>query len=336
MIAESGNTIPLSDVNEFAGYVAELTGEKIPATLKQRRAFIASWYAEQALPIAAHTPPDSSRQNAPHAQTPEAAFDKPPMPPDRETMLRDIAQHGAQVCRLAAAAHPKAALQSCRACPLVPVKLCASAPLDTVGGALVVHTRDRGTRGDKGAPEAQPEAHFHRGLVRCQRRPRCRLRRRLRSKQRRRRWRRRWQRRWTRRRGGHGGYGLGRFLRQPKWRSSRRRRQRRRRRRRGQRCSSPAARRPRLQCSCHAPHSVSTCGRSTRRTPRADAMPRRRHASRRHPRPSCLASRAARRAAVTWRGAAPAARRTLSSGCVRALRGRVSLHLLRLGPHRLR
>eukprot|EP00964_Phaeocystis_antarctica_P021410 scaffold11877_cov57-Phaeocystis_antarctica.AAC.2 len=97
MIAESGNTIPPSDVNEFAGYVAELTGEKIPATLKQRRTVIANWYAEQAPPIAAHTPPDSSRLNANHAQTPEASFERPPMPPDRETVLRNIAQHGAQI-----------------------------------------------------------------------------------------------------------------------------------------------------------------------------------------------------------------------------------------------
>ena len=90
MIAESGDTIPPSDINEFAGYVSELTGQKIPATLKARRAAIANWYAEQAPPIAAHTPPDSARRRAAAAlaQNPDAAFERPPMPPDRETVLR--------------------------------------------------------------------------------------------------------------------------------------------------------------------------------------------------------------------------------------------------------
>ena len=108
MIAESGDTIPPSDINEFAGYVSELTGQKIPATLKARRAAIANWYAEQAPPIAAHTPPDSARRRAAAAlaQNPDAAFERPPMPPDRETVLRNIAQHGAQVRRCHAATLP--------------------------------------------------------------------------------------------------------------------------------------------------------------------------------------------------------------------------------------
>lgn len=108
MIAESGDTIPPSDINEFAGYVSELTGQKIPATLKARRAVIANWYAEQAPPIAAHTPPDSARRRSAAllAQNADAAFERPPMPPDRETVLRNIAQHGAQVHRCHAATLP--------------------------------------------------------------------------------------------------------------------------------------------------------------------------------------------------------------------------------------
>ena len=129
MIAESGNTIPPSDVNEFAGYVAELTGQKIPATLKQRRIVIANWYAEQAPPIAAHTPPDSSRMNASHAQTPEASYDRQPMPADRETVLRNIAQHGAQVHCLAATLPLPAPKLHCKARPHAPVKCCAPAHL---------------------------------------------------------------------------------------------------------------------------------------------------------------------------------------------------------------
>ena len=148
MIAESGNTIPPSDVNEFAGYVAELTGQKIPATLKQRRTVIANWYAEQAPPIAAHTPPDSSRQNAPHAQTPDAAFERPPIPPDRETVLRDIAQHGAQVHRLAATLPwpaPKLPAKRVHMPPSSAARLhtlhTLHACADTVGGARVVRAR---------------------------------------------------------------------------------------------------------------------------------------------------------------------------------------------------
>ena len=151
MIAESGNTIPPSDVNEFAGYVAELTGQKIPATLKQRRTVIANWYAEQAPPIAAHTPPDSSRRNAPHVQTPEAAFERPPMPPDRETVLRDIAQHGAQVHRLAATLPwpaPKLPAKRVHVPPSSVARLhtlhtlhTLHACADTVGGARVVRAR---------------------------------------------------------------------------------------------------------------------------------------------------------------------------------------------------
>ena len=118
MIAESGDTIPPSDINEFAGYVSELTGQKIPATLKARRAAIANWYAEQAPPIAAHTPPDSARRRAAAAlaQNADAAFERPPMPPDRETVLRNIAQHGAQVRRCHAATLPWPAPRL-RACP---------------------------------------------------------------------------------------------------------------------------------------------------------------------------------------------------------------------------
>ena len=119
MIAESGDTIPPSDINEFAGYVSELTGQKIPATLKARRAAIANWYAEQAPPIAAHTPPDSARRRAAAAlaQNPDAAFERPPMPPDRETVLRNIAQHGAQVRRCHAATLPWPAPRLPRAPP---------------------------------------------------------------------------------------------------------------------------------------------------------------------------------------------------------------------------
>ena len=152
MIAESGDTIPPSDINEFAGYVSELTGQKIPATLKARRAAIANWYAEQAPPIAAHTPPDSARRRAAAAlaQNPDAAFERPPMPPDRETVLRNIAQHGAQVRRCHAATLPR-----CHGPPRgsarAPVKCCpparrarAARPAycaDTVDGARVVRAR---------------------------------------------------------------------------------------------------------------------------------------------------------------------------------------------------
>ena len=92
MIVESGNNIPPNDINEFAGYVAELTGQKAPGTLKQKRAYIANWYAEQAPPSAAHTPRDAAP-----SPLPEAAFDKVEAPPDRETLLQDIAQYNAQV-----------------------------------------------------------------------------------------------------------------------------------------------------------------------------------------------------------------------------------------------
>ena len=109
MIAESGDTIPPSDINEFAGYVAELTGEKVPGTLKQKRAFIANWYAEQAPPIGAHTPRERAPAHTPleRAPTPppENAYDKAEVP-DRETLLRDIAQHGAQARARAPPAQP--------------------------------------------------------------------------------------------------------------------------------------------------------------------------------------------------------------------------------------
>ena len=160
MIAESGDTIPPSDINEFAGYVSELTGQKIPATLKARRAVIANWYAEQAPPIAAHTPPDSARRRSAAllAQNADAAFERPPMPPDRETVLRNIAQHGAQVHRChAAMARPGGSARA-------PVKCCSPARparrarpaycADTVDGARVVRARHCGARRGQGAYEA--------------------------------------------------------------------------------------------------------------------------------------------------------------------------------------
>jgi hypothetical protein len=109
MIAESGDTIPPSDINEFADYVAELTGEKVPGTLKQKRAFIANWYAEQAPPIGAHTPRERAPAHTPRERAPtpppENAYDKAEVP-DRETLLRDIAQHGAQARARAPRAQP--------------------------------------------------------------------------------------------------------------------------------------------------------------------------------------------------------------------------------------
>lgn len=98
--ATSQDTIPPDDVNEFAAHVATLTGQEAPATLKKKRAFIANWYTSQAPPVGPRTPRKSPAAAAPAPAQPAVpidAYDRPELAPDKETLLREVASHGAQI-----------------------------------------------------------------------------------------------------------------------------------------------------------------------------------------------------------------------------------------------